>query len=309
MAKAINFSASLNASNILLYDVASLSSVPSLSTAVLNAVINLSNPSGLIAKIRRKELEESRKNLEAANEKLKIHDKMQREFIDIAAHELRTPIQPIISLTEVLRSKIKDKQQEELLSIIIINARRLRQLTQNILDVTRIESQSLHLKKEKLNVNEVIMSVLADFGRSSSNNSNNKNNNIQKVNTKDVKITFNSKDDVFVLADRSRLYQVFANLLNNALKFTKEGTISITVLRNNDLNEAVVSIKDTGIGIDPEIIPRLFTKFATKPETGGTGLGLFISKGIVKAHGGKIWAENDANEKGSAFYFGLPLIK
>jgi signal transduction histidine kinase len=286
-----------------------LSNVPSLSTAVLNAVINLSNPSGLIAKIRRKELEESRKNLEAANEKLKIHDKMQREFIDIAAHELRTPIQPIISLTEVLRSKIKDKQQEELLSIIIINARRLRQLTQNILDVTRIESQSLHLKKEKLNVNEVIMSVLADFGRSSSNNSNNKNNNIQKVNTKDVKITFNSKDDVFVLADRSRLYQVFANLLNNALKFTKEGTISITVLRNNDLNEAVVSIKDTGIGIDPEIIPRLFTKFATKPETGGTGLGLFISKGIVKAHGGKIWAENDANEKGSAFYFGLPLIK
>jgi signal transduction histidine kinase len=233
---------------------------------------------------------------------------MQREFIDVAAHELRTPIQPIISLTEVLRSKIKDKQQEELLSIIIRNARRLRQLTQNILDVTRIESQSLHLKKEKLNVNEVIMSVLADFGRSSSNNSNNKNNNIQKVNTKDVKITFNSKDDVFVLADRSRLYQVFANLLNNALKFTKEGTISITVLRNNDLNEAVVSIKDTGIGIDPEIIPRLFTKFATKPETGGTGLGLFISKGIVEAHGGKIWAENDSDDKGGAtFSFSLPI--
>ncbi len=114
-------------------------------------------------------------------------------------------------------------------------------------------------------------------------------------------ITFNSKDDVFVLADRS--------LLNNALKFTKEGTISITVLRNNDLNEAVVTIKDTGIGIDPEIMPQLFTKFATKPETGGTGLGLFISKGIVESHDGKIWAENNAGGKGAIFGFSIPLVE
>jgi signal transduction histidine kinase len=255
-------------------------------------------------------LEQSRKNLELANEKLKIHDKMQREFIDVAAHELRTPVQPILSLTEVLKSKIKDKEQEELLSVVIRNAKRLRQLTQNILDVTKIESQSLQLKKELLNVNEVIMSVIADYGSGSGGgdgSGNSSKNNVQKANNKDVKITFSSKSDVFVMADRSRLYQVFANLLNNALKFTKEGTISITVHWNHDLNDAVVSVKDSGIGIDPEIIPRLFTKFATKPEIGGTGLGLFISKGIIEAHGGKIWAENNSDGRGAIFTFSLPL--
>jgi signal transduction histidine kinase len=130
-----------------------------------------------------------------------------------------------------------------------------------------------------------------------------------------VKITLSSKDDLFVMADRSRLYQVFANLLNNAIKFTKEGSITIIVQRNDDVNEeAVVSIKDTGVGIDPEILPRLFSKFATKAETSGTGLGLFISKGIVEAHGGRIWAENnndtvDNKEKrGATFRFTHPLI-
>jgi signal transduction histidine kinase len=125
-----------------------------------------------------------------------------------------------------------------------------------------------------------------------------------------VKITFSSKDDLFVMADRSRLYQVFANLLNNAIKFTKEGgIIDIIVQRNDDVNEeAEVSIKDIGVGIDPEIFPRLFTKFATKAETSGTGLGLFISKGIVEAHGGRIWAGNNSDGKGATFAFSLPVV-
>jgi len=234
-------------------------------------------------------------------------NKMQNEFINVAAHELRTPIQPILGLSQVLQSKIKNnnnKEYQELLDTIVRNAKRLQQLTENILDVTRIESQSLQLKKELLNVNEVILSVLADYRSSSSSN-----NNIKKVhNENNVKITFSSEDDIFIMADRSRLYQVFANLLNNATKFTKEGSVAIIVQRKKgDVNEeAVVIIRDTGVGIDPEILPRLFSKFATKAETAGTGLGLFISKGIVEAHGGKIWAVNNADGKGATFCFSLP---
>jgi two-component system sensor histidine kinase VicK len=235
---------------------------------------------------------------------------MQKDFINIAAHELRTPIQPILGLSQVLQSKIKNNNRnniayQELLDPIIRNAKRLQQLTEDILDVTKIESQSLQLKKELLNVNEVILAVLADY---SSRNNNNK---IKKVHN-NVKITFSSKDDLFVMADRSRLYQVFANLLNNAIKFTKEGSITIIVQRNDNDNvneEAIVSIKDIGVGIDPEILPRLFSKFATKAGTSGTGLGLFISKGIVEAHGGKIWAENNSDGKGATFAFTLPLSK
>jgi two-component system, OmpR family, sensor histidine kinase VicK len=251
-------------------------------------------------------------------------NKMQREFINIVAHELRTPIQPILGLSQILQSKINNNnnniEYQELLDPIVRNAKRLQQLTEDILDVAKIESQSLQLKKELLNVNEVILSVLADYGSSSSSVSSSiSNNNIQKVhnNENNVKTTFSSKDDLFVMADRSRLYQVFANLLNNAIIFTKEGSITIIVQRNDTNNddyneddynvnkEAVVSIKDTGVGIDPEILPRLFSKFATKAETSGTGLGLFISKGIIEAHGGRMWAENNMDGKGATFYFSL----
>jgi two-component system, OmpR family, sensor histidine kinase VicK len=236
-------------------------------------------------------------------DQLKIHDKMQKEFIDVAAHELRTPIQPILGLSQVLQSKLeKDNNTgyQELLDPIVRNAKRLQQLTEDILDVTKIESQSLQLKKERLNVNEVILAVLADYGS-----------NIKKMSTVNTyaKIALNSKDDVFVMADRSRLYQVFANLLNNAIKFTDEGSITITVQKIHDVNEeAIVSVKDTGTGIDAEILPRLFSRFTTKSQTSGTGLGLFISKGIIEAHGGRMWAENNANGKGATFAFTLPIV-
>jgi signal transduction histidine kinase len=147
-----------------------------------------------------------------------------------------------------------------------------------------------------LNVNEVILAVIADHGS-----------NIKKIHDNIVKISLTSKDDVLVTADRSRLYQVFANLLNNGIKFTKEGRITITAQRGRDVNEeAVVSIEDTGPGIDAEILPRLFSRFTTKAQTSGTGLGLFISKGIVEAHGGRMWAENNADGKGATFSLSLP---
>ena len=246
-------------------------------------------------------------------EQSKNFNKMQNDFINIVAHELRTPIQPILGLTQVLQTKIKNHdnsnstEYQELLDTIVRNAKRLRQLTQDILDVTRIDNQSLQLKKELLNVNEVILSVLGDYGII--NKSNRDKDIIKKMhNENKTTINFSSKDDIFVMADRSRLYQVIANLLDNASKFTKEGFIDIILQKRVKNNEAVVIVRDTGIGIDPEILPRLFSKFATKSETCGTGLGLYISKGIIEAHGGRMWADNNKeDQKGATFYFSLPL--
>jgi signal transduction histidine kinase len=247
-------------------------------------------------------------------EQLKIHDRMQKEFIDIAAHELRTPIQPIIGLSEVILRTTKDAQQAKLLEVINRNAFRLKELTEDILDVTKIESQSLNLKKEQFNLNEVISNAIED------------------ITTKKVFSSFSIKttypeikllnsqqlQDVSVYADKGRLAQVVFNLLDNAVKFTKaeEGNITIMIKEegakgqaqnNNNEQQVIVSIKDTGTGIDSEILPRLFTKFTTRSQTGGTGLGLFICKGIVEAHGGKMWAENNTCGKGATFSFSLPI--
>ena len=241
-------------------------------------------------------------------EQLKIHDKMQKEFINVAAHELRTPIQPILGLAEVLRSKKDEGRREEddkqkndeellLLDTIIRNAKRLQRLTEDILDVTKIESQSLQLNKEQFNLREMMLNAIADS-----------NNQLKK--DSNIKLELVSKEDVFVKADKARLNQVIANLLSNAIKFTQEEGGIITIRTEIMNGRILVSIKDTGTGIDPEILPRLFTKFVTKPETGGTGLGLFISKSIIESHDGIMWAENNANgEKGATFGFSLPISK
>jgi signal transduction histidine kinase len=248
---------------------------------------------------------ESNKKLELANKQLEFHDTVQREFINVAAHELRTPIQPILALTGILRSKINDTEQRQFLDIVFRNAKRLHRLTDDILDVTRIESQLLYLKKEHLNLNDIIINAINDIiiDKGLENNNNKKN----------LKIRYDPRD-IFIKADRYRLSQVISNLLTNAVKFTEEGTISITIEKketsnnnNNGNGAAVVSIKDTGTGIDPDIMPRLFTKFATKSFE-GTGLGLFISKNIIEAHGGSIWAENNSDgEKGATFSFAIPI--
>ena len=236
---------------------------------------------------------------------LEMHDKIQREFINVAAHELRSPIQPILGLSETLLSKKGDVEQyKQLIDIINKSAKRLKTLTENILDVTRIESQLLQLKIEQFNLIDVILDARAD-SRSQ----------VKKGN--DIKIELTSKaKDVFVKADKARIYQVIMNLLGNAIKFIqKDGLINIAVEKeegqytSNNNNQIFVKVKDTGAGIDPEIFPRLFSKFATKSQTGGTGLGLFISKSIIESHDGKIWAENNSDDKGATFCFNLPLSR
>ena len=239
-------------------------------------------------KRRTRELDKSNKQLSEANQQLKIHDKMQREFINVAAHELRTPVQPILGLSEILQSKERDEEKRRLVDIIFRNAKRLQGLTEDILDVTRIESHSLRLKKEEFNLNDVIVNCIND---------------VTIKNGKNIKLLYEPKD-IIVEGDKGRVSQVISNLLSNALKFTSDGSISI-ILEKND-SQVTVSIKDTGPGIDSELFPRLFSKFASKSYS-GTGLGLFIAKSIIESHNGKIWGDNNIDGKGATFSFSLPI--
>ena len=243
-------------------------------------------------------------------EKLKEADNMKNQFINVAAHELRTPIQPILSLSQVLQSKINDSKQRELLDAVVRNAKRLQRLTEVILDITKIESNTLNLKIEHFNLIDVIQNAIQDI-RNQYKMINNNNEKLKLLYEPDIQ-------NIFIKADKERIAQVISNLLSNAIKFTEEGSVTVNVkvnenTNNNDTNNsyaAIVSIKDTGEGVDPDFFPRLFTKFATK-SLEGTGLGLFISKSIIEAHGGRIWAENnkDGNEKGATFTFTLPISK
>jgi two-component system, OmpR family, sensor histidine kinase VicK len=227
------------------------------------------------------------------HELLKANDKMQKEFINIAAHELRTPIEPLLLGTQSLKRKYPN---EERLSLLIRNAKRLQRLTMNILDVTRIESKSLSLKKEKINLSNIIRDTLAEY-RSQ----------IMKLDD-NVKVEFRCTDDFIVEGDKERLSQVISNFLSNALKFTQKGRIVISARREQKDNNVIVSIIDTGTGINPKIFPNLFSKFATESFE-GMGLGLYISKSIIQAHSGKIWAKNNDDGRGATFSFSLPLAQ
>jgi signal transduction histidine kinase len=262
-----------------------------------------------IKKYVNKQNELTRK-LKDANEELKNNDRLKDEFINVAAHELRSPIQPILGLSEFLRSnKGREKnnssnsaamsleKEEELLDVIVRNSKRLRQLAEDILDVAKIEGGSLFLNKEKFNLKEMITEILSEYE--------------QKIkNIKNIKLSYYSQgnDSITIEADRSRLCQVIYNLLSNAVKFTNDGSITVIAeKKDKDDNFILLSIRDTGTGIDSEMLPKLFKKFATKSQTGGTGLGLFISKSIIERHGGKMWAENNSDGKGATFAFSLPI--
>ena len=278
-------------------------------------------------------------NLRMANIKLEGNEKVMKEFINIAAHELRTPIQPLLGLSEVVRDRIlnlakqlQSWEQEEvvyrqlqdaaspaiparsdsnyrssslassieeiigMVDVVNRNAKRLEKLTSSLLDVSRIENnKSLDLSKENFNLVQKIRNVIYDIKSS------------QGEKADAIEIVYHAPDEpIMIEADKTRIYEVVSNLLRNAIKFTDSGTITITSRLEG--KNAIISIKDTGRSIDPELMPRLFTKFASKSET-GTGLGLYLSKKIIEAHGGKIWAENNKDEKGATFAFTLPLVK
>jgi signal transduction histidine kinase len=244
------------------------------------------------------------KELQETTKKLTYHDKLQKEFIDIAAHEFRTPIQSVLGYSEMIHKNLKNFDQY--FDKIIRNAKRLEKLTEDVLDVSRIEGKNFQLTKSYFDLDQTINQVIEDHEK--------------EALDKDVKISFESRDSVTnaIYADEARLQQVIDNLLSNAINFTNNGNIVITTYRGNEDNNGkiedsdketvVVEIKDTGTGINPEMMPRLFEKFATR-SISGTGLGLYISKSIVDSHGGKIWAYNNKDGKGATFTFTLPLDK
>lgn len=244
------------------------------------------------------------KELQETTKKLTYHDKLQKEFIDIAAHEFRTPIQSVLGYSEMIQANLKNFDQY--FDKIIRNAKRLEKLTEDILDVSRIEGKNLQLSKSYFDLNQTIKQVIEDHQK--------------EALDKDIQIIFDFKKNIpaTVYADQARLHQVIDNLLSNAINFTQNGTITITAYRaqvdtrvkidEQDKESTVVEIKDTGTGINPEMLPRLFDKFATR-SISGTGLGLYISKSIVDSHDGKIWAYNNKDGKGATFTFTLPINK
>jgi signal transduction histidine kinase len=242
-------------------------------------------------------------------EEVKRAYRMQKEFINIASHEMKTPTQAILGYTGLLRQH--PEKRDQMIQGISRNALRLQRLTNDILDVTRIESQTLNLNKEQFNLKYLITSIVEDYRRQIQENKSN------------VRLLYDIKRhkknaSLTIEADRGRIAQVLSNLLNNAIKFASEKkergqVVSVSTVadydsKNNDCGEIIVSIKDSGEGIHSDIFPRLFTRFATKSFT-GTGLGLYISKNIVEAHGGRMWAENNHNGEGATFRFSLPLAQ
>ena len=295
------------------YDAAGIttySNSKTIATSYVSIFESLWNQTELFEELKKsnRQLANLYKQVSATNEQMKTSSNMQKEFINVAAHELRAPIQPILGLAEVLRQQNQQpdnredqmySENNELLNVIIRNAKRLQQLTENILDVTKIENNSMELNKEEFILNKAVLESFTDFA-----------NQLSKEQKENVKlIVALDEGDVLVVADKHRINQVINNLLNNALKFTKQGQITLSTEKEKKYGkEVIVKIQDSGPGIDPDIMPRLFTKFATKSYS-GTGLGLFISKSIVETHGGKMWAENNLDGKGATFLFTLPIAK
>jgi two-component system, OmpR family, sensor histidine kinase VicK len=253
------------------------------------------------------------RQLKDANEQLKIHDTMQKDFIHIAAHELKNPIQPILGLSNLLmkhKPTTDEKEFHNIVKTINRNAKKLIQLTTDILDITKIETNNLNLNKELFNLGDLISAIIEDYK--------------DQLDNENVKLAskfiYSSKPDekkenreenkcnISVFADRTRINQVISNLLNNAIKFTNKGFINIMIEKKYTENKVNISVKDTGCGIDQIILPKLFSKFATKSK-GGTGLGLYISKNIIETHGGQICANNNKDGKGATFGFSLPIIE
>jgi signal transduction histidine kinase len=245
-------------------------------------------------------LNQSNQQLLQTIEKLKTENSKLQLFINIAAHELRTPIMPIVGYSEILQEDIGDRKE---IRGIIYNAKRLDQLAGNILEGAKIENQTLQLDYGQFNLKDILTDIIDDY-----------NNLLTIKESKDVKLRYEPKD-ILIVADKVRVGRVISNLLNNAIKFTSRGEITISVIElkhnnNNDDDddgngEIQVNIKDTGTGLSPAILPKLFSKFVST-DSGGTGLGLFVSRNIVEAHGGKIQAQNNDDGIGAMFSFTIP---
>ena len=281
-----------------------------LNNSLLMANEEMSKTNEKFAKVNR-EFAAVNKELAQINEQIKQQHIKQKEFIDIASHELRTPIQSILGYVEILL--LEHQSKFEYGEPIMRNAIRLQKIISDIMYISRIDNNMLTLNNERFSLTDTILRVAEDSRNQITRDKKNVTVIYDAMNPK------TSEKGVFVEGDKGRIAQVISNILDNAAKFVEKGTITISVDTNNNtinnnkgnpgdgLKEIIVNVKDSGKGIDPEILPRLFSKFKSKDGSGGTGLGLYICKNIVEAHGGRIWAKNNEDGKGSTFSFSLPV--
>ncbi len=235
------------------------------------------------------------RSLQKANKKLEKMNILKDDFINIASHELKSPLHPIYGFVELAQNG--DIGADEALAGISKQARQLEEVANRILDISRIENGSLYLSYEKFGLNDLVLEITSSQGLN--------------LNEK-IKIETSLEKGINVEADRVRIGQVVRNLLNNALKFTEKGTIRVIIQYNLQKNLVEVIIKDRGLGIHPDILPKLFNKFITKgPKTEswkGNGLGLYLSREIINAHGGHIFAYNN-KDIGATFKFTIPIMR
>jgi signal transduction histidine kinase len=258
-----------------------------------DAVVAVNSNLERLVNMRTAELQDSKKQLEVVVAQLKEQEKVMKEFINIAAHEMKNPITPILVTTQILAKREVDKKivlSKQEFDIIAQNALRLKRLSEDILDVARIENNGIKLEKSVFNLSELLQEAVSDS---------------KPLVRAGVEISYIGLDTV-IEGDRHKIQQVVLNILHNALEFTKQGVIQVGLTVDPSTSEVIITLRDNGSGIDREILPRLFKKYVTKSEK-GTGLGLFISKNIIEAHGGKIWAENNADGMGATFSLSLPL--
>ena len=274
--------------------------------ALINATSLYDNDGRLIGSntviIDMTEMHSSRQRLQEANEALKKAHEIREDFIRVAAHDLRNPIQPILMAAEMAKRNMD--QRELALDIIVKEAKRLKQLANDLLDVSRIESGVVQYEKRKLLATDLVNEIIeeAKLGAGDGNGRSGVSIAGQMLHDSDLVL------DV----DRSKIIQALSNIVNNSIKFTREGTIAIET-RVNAQKQFEIRVIDSGPGIPDELLPRLFEKFATMtPDKSsvkhqGTGLGLFICKSIIAAHGGSVTATNNGAVRGATFVITLPL--
>jgi two-component system, OmpR family, sensor histidine kinase VicK len=290
--------------------IATYSNIPSVASSYASIIQIIRKQTGLY-----EQLKDSKERLEMLNQRLESHNIIQQEFINIAAHELRTPIQPILGLSEIALARNEkmldrdDPQLKETLEVITRNAKRLHRLTDDILDVTRIDSKILKLNKESVDIDEVIDNVIDDFRNKIDRTSEDQVRIVKmiKSHSNKPKHDAGSSRVTNLICDKNRTIQIISNLISNAIKFSyNNGIITISKEVNVDNRSIIISVIDRGSGIDPDIFPRLFSKFSTRSNH-GTGLGLYVCKNLVEAQGGRIWAQDNKDGPGATFSFSLPI--
>jgi signal transduction histidine kinase len=271
---------------------------------------------------RTTELEAANTKLESANSHIKIHDDMQKEFINMAAHELRNPVQSLLGFSDILRKlNIKNEdnktayQYKDAIEAISRSTKRLKRLVDIIFDVSQLDNNLLILNKEPLDLKDTIQKLVTTYQNqnmpSNSYKSNIKTNSVAQRDKHVIDFDYSNypPSSKNVKGDETYLTQVLNNLIDNAIEFTQnEGKVKIKIYKDIYEDKVIVTISDNGYGIHPDILPLLFTKYVKKSK-GGAGLSLYISKKIIEAHGGEIWAKNNEDGKGATFGFSLPLEK